>query len=296
MWSLVPADAVPLGLGCSHLGSVGGVSRDEARALLHKALEEGVRFFDTSNIYGQGDSERFLAEALAGRDDCVISSKAGKYVTWHRSALVPLKGLIRASIRRSSNAKRRVHTSRAKPMPTCWDAAFLTQSLDGTLRRLRRERIELFLLHSPPVGVIRAGDAVSALELARKAGKVDIVGVAVDDAETALACLTDDRIKVLQIPLRPGGSDYSEVLDMAAAVGVAIVAREILGGAAAIAGHSDPAGVARARIIEVAHDPRISLPLVGATRIETLTASIEAVRESVHPDPGSARLSPEEGH
>ena len=280
----MPPDALPLGLGCSRLGSVGGASRDEAGTLLRTALDEGVRFFDTSNIYGQGDSERLLALALAGHDDCVISSKAGKYLSFPKRMLIPLKGVLRASTRRSPNAKRQLQTARAKPMPTCWEARFLTASLEGSLRRLKRERIDVFFLHSPPVNVIRAGDAVSALELARTAGKVNVVGVAVDDPETALACLADDRVRVLQVPLLPGVSNYGEVLDKAAEAGVAIVAREILGGAAAIARHSYPADAARTRIIEVARDSQISLPLVGATRIKTLTASVDAVREAIRLD------------
>lgn len=293
MSGLLPSGAVHLGLGCSRLGSVGGATPAEGRALVRKALDEGVRFFDTSNIYGQGDSERLLAEALAGREDAVIVSKAGKYLAWHRRMLVPLKGVLRASTRRSTNAKEKVATVRAKPMPTRWDAQFLTRSLEGSLRRLRRERIDVFLLHSPSVDVIRAGDAVSALELARAAGKVGIVGVSVDDTETALACLADERVRVLQVPLPPGAGIYSDVLDRAVEAGVAVVAREILGGVSAIAGQRDPASVARARIIETVHDPRISVPIVGATRIETLTASIEAAREAIRPTSGSARSSDE---
>jgi aryl-alcohol dehydrogenase-like predicted oxidoreductase len=248
-----------------------------------------VRIFDTSNIYGQGDSERLLGEVVAGRDDAVIVSKAGKYLTPQRRILVPIKGVVRASTRRSSNAKDKVKTIRARPMPTRWDVRFLTKSLEGSLRRLKRERIEVFLLHSPGVDIISTGDAVSALELARTAGKIGVVGVSVDDTETALACLADKRIRVLELPIPPGESRYGDVLTRAAEAGVAVVAREILGGATAIAEQHDSASVARARIIEMVHDPQIAVPLVGATRIETLAASIEAVRQAIRPCFGSVQ-------
>lgn len=289
MSNLVPPGALPLGLGCSRLGSVGGASPDEARALVRVALDGGVRFFDTSSIYGQGDSERLLAEALAGHDDAVIVSKAGKYLTWNRRVLVPLKGVLRASMRRSANARDKIATVRAKPIPTRWDARFLTGSLEGSLHRLNRERIDVFLLHSPSVDVIRAGDAISALDQARSAGKIGIIGVAVDDRETALACLTDERVRLLQIPLPPGPSSYGDVLDRAANAGVAVVAREILGGATTVVRQRDPATFARERIIKMVHNPQISVPLVGATRIETLTASINAVRIATHPNLGSSQ-------
>lgn len=254
-----------------------------------------MRFFDTSNIYGQGDSERLLAEALAGHDNAVIVSKAGKYLAWHRRMLVPVKGVLLASTRRSAKTKEKVAAIRAKPMPTRWDARFLTRSLEGSLRRLKRERIDVFLLHSPSADVIRAGDAISALELARDAGKIGVTGVSVDDPETALACLADARVRVLQIPLLPGVSDYAEVLAKAAEAGVAVVAREILGGGTAISRQREPASAARARIIGMVQNPLISIPLVGATRIETLNASIAAAREATDPNSGSAQPFRESG-
>ena len=58
MSSLSQSD-LALGLGCSRLGSVNGATGTEARDLLQAALDQGVRFFDTSNIYAQGDSERY---------------------------------------------------------------------------------------------------------------------------------------------------------------------------------------------------------------------------------------------
>jgi aryl-alcohol dehydrogenase-like predicted oxidoreductase len=271
-------EALPLGLGCSRLGSINGATGDEARALVKLALDQGVRFFDTSNIYGQGDSERVLGDVLGKRDDCIVCSKAGKHLSLKMQALAPLKSILRSVARRSDQARRGVAAARAKPMPTRWDPAFLSGSIDASLRRLKRERIEMFMLHSPSAEVVARGEAVGALEQARKAGKIDLIGVSVDDVATAEAALGDPRVKALQVPLHPGDTAYDTVVGRAAQMGVAIIAREILGGAQAIAGQRDPAAYARKRIIEIIQTPGVSLPLVGTTRTVNLNASIEAAR------------------
>lgn len=277
---MVEPGSIRLGLGCSRLGSVGGASTDEASNLLRAALTQGVRVFDTSNIYGQGDSERLIGEAIRQHEGCLVISKAGKYVAWHRRGLLPLKGLIRATVRRSAGTRQRVSAARSKPMPTRWDADHLSASLEGSLRRLGREHIDIFMLHSPTAEIIRAGEAVGALYEARSAGKIGLVGVSVDDVETALASLADSRVGALQLPLRPGSSEYDGVLASANAAGVAVIAREILGGVNGPSSHKDPASFARQRISEVVQDPRITLPLVGATRLASLTASVAAARSA----------------
>lgn len=270
--------ALPLGLGCSRLGSVNGAKSGEARALVKLALEKGVRFFDTSNIYGQGDSERILGELLGRRNDCFVCSKAGKHLSIKMRALSPAKSILRTVARRSDNARLSISAARAKPMPTRWDAGFLSRSLDTSLRRLRRDQIDMFMLHSPPAELVARGDAIGVLDQARQAGKIGIVGVSVDDVETAQAAIKDPRVKALQIPLHPGDTTFDQLVMDASLKGIAIIAREILGGAQAIAMQSDPAAYARQQIIAAVRRPGVSLPLIGSTRIVTLAASIEAAR------------------
>ncbi|WP_339637673.1 aldo/keto reductase [uncultured Sulfitobacter sp.] len=275
---MMSPDALKLGLGCSRLGSVNGATGPEAIKILHRALDEGVRFFDTSNIYGQGDSERLIGEALKGRNDCVVCSKGGKYLSLRRRMLVPFKGVLRTLVRGSKHARAGVANARANPMPTRWDGAFLTASLDASLRRLKRERIEMFMLHSPAASVIARGEAISALAAAQDAGKIGIIGVSVDDVACAEACLADPRIRALQVPLLPGVTEFEPVLAHAEKSGVYLVAREILGGASAVAGAQDPATYAHGRIIEVMRRPDVALPLVGTTKLQNLLASTAAAK------------------
>lgn len=281
---LLRSEALPLGLGCSRLGSVGGASKDESRDLLRMALDAGIRVFDTANIYGQGDSERILAEALRGRADYVLISKAGKYVARHRRALVPLKGIMRATARGYAPAQHAMTSVRSKPMPTNWNPRHLTGSLEQSLRRLGVDHVQVFMLHGPPADVIRAGHAVAALEDARQAGKIGLVGVSVDDVETATACLMDTRIQAIQLPIRPKDTEYDGVLRTARTAGVAVIAREILGGIGAAAAQGDPAAFARNAIATALRDDRITIPLVGSTRIVNLSATIDAVKAALAGD------------
>lgn len=277
---ILPTGTIALGLGCSRLGSVNGASGDEARALLHLALDGGIRFFDTSNIYAQGDSERYLGEIVAGRDDCVICSKGGKYLSLSKKLLVPFKGALRSLVRRSAGARSGVARARSLPMPTRWDADFLTRELEASLKRLRRERIDIHMLHSPAAAVFEQGDAVGALEAARLAGKIGRVGASVDDPEAARAALADPRVQVLQLPLHDGDTAYDAILAEAASRGVAIVAREILGGPRAISGAVDVASSAEARIRSVTARPDIAVTLIGTTKAAHLRQAVAAARSA----------------
>lgn len=282
MSKMMPAGALPIGLGCSRLGSVNGASGPEALAILQAALDDGIRFFDTSNIYAQGDSERLLSQVLGGRADVIVCSKAGKFLSWKKRALVPLKGLLRGAARRSEQVRKGVASARAKPMPTRWDPAFLTASIDASLGRLKRERMEMFMLHSPDAEVVRRGEAVGALAAAAQAGKLGLIGVSVDNVACAEAALEDPRVQALQIPLLPGDTSFDAVLARATAQGVVVIAREILGGAAAIAGAADPKAYAADRIAEMIHHPSVTLTLVGTTRLGNLAASTEAARRAIN--------------
>lgn len=277
---ILPEGTLALGLGCSRLGSLNGASGKEARAILHLAVEQGIRFFDTANIYAQGDSERYLGEILAARSDCVICSKGGKYLTIRKKIFVPLKGVLRSFASRSEDMRSTVARVRSRPMPTRWDSGFLTRELEASLKRLRRERIDIYMLHSPAATVLERGDAVEALEAARLAGKIGCVGASVDDPEAARAALADPRVWVLQLPLHAGDTAYDAVLAEAASRGVAIVAREILGGQQAISGTLDVASSAEARVRSVIGRPDIAVTLIGTTKAAHLRQAVAAARSA----------------
>lgn len=276
MSAFLPQSGLRLGLGCSRLGSINGATGTEARDLIQDALDQGVRFFDTSNIYAQGDSERFLGSVIGDRADCIICTKGGKYLSLKSRILTPAKGAIRWLTRRFPWARQSVSKARSRPMPTRWDGPFLLRSLDASLHRLQRKSVDIYMLHSPPAEVIRQGHAITALEEARAAGKIGHIGVSADDTDAVSAALDDPRVSVIQLPLHAGDSSYDPLVLRAKHRGVAIVAREILSGASS--NTKDHGRFVAQRIREVVANPDIAITLIGTTKRPHLGTAIDAAR------------------
>lgn len=138
----------PVGLGCMSLSWAYGEppSRDEAIGLLHRAIELGYDHLDTANIYGAGESEKLIAEALKGRrQDYFLASKTG----------IVANGMTRSV--------------------DCHPDS-ITASIDASLARLQTDHIDLFYLHrfDPKVPI---ADSVGALVRAIEAGKIGSYGV-----------------------------------------------------------------------------------------------------------------------
>ena len=266
----------PLGLGCSRLGSVLGASADEADRLLRTALDHGLSFFDTADIYAQGDSERLLGRTVGHRDDVIVCTKVGKHLPPLKRLLVPAKSLIRAVAKRNAGVSQGVRQSRAKPMPTDWRPAYLGRAIEASLGRLGRERIDLLMLHSPPAEVIARGEAVAALARARDAGKIGFIGISADDPASALLALRLAEVAAVQVPLHPGDESYRDVLAEAAVLGKAVVAREVLGGPNVIARAALERSNVQARLREAAATPGVTLALVGTTRTTHLLDAVAA--------------------
>jgi len=129
-----------VGLGCNNFGGRLGV--EETRAVVHAALDAGVTFLDTAEIYGNGGgSERLLGEILEGRRDEVILAT--------KFAWQPGDGLS------SPEAIRK--------------------SIEGSLERLRTDHVDLYYLHRPD-SEIPIGDTLGALDELVRAGKVRAIG------------------------------------------------------------------------------------------------------------------------
>jgi aryl-alcohol dehydrogenase-like predicted oxidoreductase len=139
-----------IGLGGCPLGGHGwgaDFDRGEAIQAVRAALERGVDFFDTADVYGLGRSEELLAEALGSvRHEVTIASKGG--VRWDTS------GRTWKDIR----------------------PAYIGTAIDASLRRLKLERIPLYYLHWPD-GSTAITDAVEGLMKAQRAGKIGDIAV-----------------------------------------------------------------------------------------------------------------------
>jgi aryl-alcohol dehydrogenase-like predicted oxidoreductase len=156
-----------LGMGCWAIGGPffagdtplgwGEVDDDESRAAIGRAIELGIRVFDTASNYGAGHSEEVLGQAIGNRDDVVIATKFG-FAT--------------------DPATKQATGAFADP-------AFIRRSVETSLRRLRRERLDLLQFHLndyPPEGSDEVFDTLEAL---RKEGKIDAFGWSTDFPDRA---------------------------------------------------------------------------------------------------------------
>jgi len=259
-------DVSVVGLGCSRLGSVLGADADAGAVLIHAALDRGITFFDTSDLYGQGDSERLLGRILAGRDNVTICTKVGKRHSLTKRLLIPLKGPLGAL---TTSA---VAAARGKPVPVCFEPGYLDRALHASLRRLNTERLDGVMLHSPNADVLRRGDAVGALARMKDAGKIGFIGVSVDDLEAGDAAVADGRVEAIQAPLRPGEPEWVQFSERAGAR-TCIVAREVLGGH----GRRIDGGAVAARLNTTIATPGVTTVLIGTTSADHLAEATNAI-------------------
>ena len=198
-------DVPALGQGTWRMGEEPERRRDEAAAL-REGIERGMTLVDTAEMYGEGATESFLGEALAGlRDRVFLVSKAYP-----------------------QNAGR----------------ARLRRACEGSLRRLRTDRLDLYLLHWR--GAVPLDETVEAMEALRQDGLIRAWGVSnfdADDVEDLIdaggdACATD---QVLYNPTRRGPDfDLLPLLDKLAMPAMAYSPVE----QGRLAGHPALAGVA----------------------------------------------------
>jgi aryl-alcohol dehydrogenase-like predicted oxidoreductase len=145
---------------------IGGFDEAQAIGAIHRALELGVTFFDTAEGYGGGKNEEVLGRALAGRrQEVVIATKGGLDF-----------GQFGDRYPRSTE----VHTNMAgKLAPGRFrnsHPAYITASLDGSLKRLGTDYVDLYQIHYPNTTVPFA-DTLGALVKAQEAGKIRYIGV-----------------------------------------------------------------------------------------------------------------------
>jgi aryl-alcohol dehydrogenase-like predicted oxidoreductase len=186
-----------VGLGCWQLGRGDWPALEEAQArgVIETALAEGVDLFDTADVYGRGESEERLGRVLRELGaEVAIATKVGRF---------PVPG-----------------------WPRNFEAAVIREHVEASLRRLRRERVELVQLHCLPPAVLAAGEVFATLIALREEGKIAAFGASVESMAEARLCLSVQGLASLQVifnVLRQTPRDA--LFDLAARRGVAILAR-----------------------------------------------------------------------
>ena len=149
-------------------GAWGPVKDAESLAALHRAVELGVNFFDTADVYGDGRSERLLAQLRRQyREAIYIATKAGRRLDPHAAG-----GYNRAN---------------------------LTAFVERSLKNLETEALDLLQLHCPPTRVYYMPDVFGVLDDLVKAGKVRYYGVSVEKVEEALKAIEYPQVQSVQI-------------------------------------------------------------------------------------------------
>src|SRR3954470_21756612 len=154
-------EASEIGFGTWALGSTwwGDVSESDGERLLNQALELGITFFETGDAYGQGANEELVGRVLGPhRDHIQLSTKFG-YVL---------------------DSGRQQHSEGERPQR--WDGAFVREALEGSLRRLATDHVDLYQLHNPRMDAIDSDSCFETLEELRSEGKVRHYGVALGPA------------------------------------------------------------------------------------------------------------------
>jgi aryl-alcohol dehydrogenase-like predicted oxidoreductase len=217
------------GLGCARIGGIFKRRPQEFNQLLHAAVDYGINFFDTADIYSQGESEALLGRAFRRmRDRVVIASKAGYILPARRQLVARVKPLVRPVIGWLRLDRSRLPRGVRGAPAQNFSPLHLRRAVEASLRRLGTDRLDLLQLHSPPAATIEAGDWVEALESLAREGKIRHYGISCDTVDAALAALDCAGSTSIQIPLNLLEQRFSSVLPLAREREMAVLARECL--------------------------------------------------------------------
>jgi len=190
-------DVSVCGLGCWQLGADWGeVGEDDAMAVLHAAVDAGVTFLDTADVYGDGRSETLVGRLLAQRPDAglTVATKMGRRADPHVPEAFTLKAF------------------------RGW--------LDRSRRNLGVETIDLVQLHCPPTPVFAGDQVFDALDTLVQEGALAAYGVSVETVSEALSAIARPNVASVQIILNLfRRKPLEQVLPAAAEAGVGIIAR-----------------------------------------------------------------------
>ena len=166
-------------------GSWGDVDDAESLDALRTALDLGVNFIDTADVYGDGRSERLIAQVVAERtgERIYVATKAGRRLP--------------------------------EQTPEGYSRANLTQWIERSLRNLNVEALDLLQLHCPPTEVYSMPEVFGILDDLVTAGKLLHYGVSVEKIEEALKAIDHPNVQSVQIifnlfRMRPAGLFFEQ--------------------------------------------------------------------------------------
>jgi aryl-alcohol dehydrogenase-like predicted oxidoreductase len=220
-----------LGFGCSHIASLTTrYSSQEVLKTLKLAFDRGINFFDTADIYGQGDSERALGKALGQqREQVIYCSKAGLTLSAPQHLVGYVKPLIRPLLTKLPSASKKTTAIRQQIERQCFQINYIQLQIESSLRRLQTDYLDLFLLHNPPKEIIQQSEIFTLLQSLQAKGLIRYYGVSCRNHDEVQLCLQNEGITCVQINLNPINIKTSmKLLNQVQKSGVGIIARECL--------------------------------------------------------------------
>jgi aryl-alcohol dehydrogenase-like predicted oxidoreductase len=149
-------------------GAWGDVSDDESMKAMHAAVDAGVNFIDTADVYGDGRSERLVARLKKERkEEIIVATKAGRKLP--------------------------------KQTTEGYSRDNLTRWIDDSLRNLSTDALDLLQLHCPPTDLYYHPEVFAILDDFVKAGKLRYYGVSVERVEEALKAIEFPNVQSVQI-------------------------------------------------------------------------------------------------
>jgi aryl-alcohol dehydrogenase-like predicted oxidoreductase len=193
-----------LGLGGAKLGGVfNDLNGRAAIELVQAAIDAGITFLDTSNLYAQGESEEIIGRAIVDRRDRVtIASKAGYVLTGRKKLASRVKGAVRPVVQRLGIKRTWVPGSvRGATLSQDFASQSLIASAEQSLRRLATDHLDVLFLHSPDRNVLQEGAFVDAADRLLRAGKIRAFGVSCEELADAPFALSWPCVSCVQLPL-----------------------------------------------------------------------------------------------
>lgn len=186
-----------ISLGTWQLGGKWGSDYSEQNALttLETAYEQGINFFDTADVYNDGESERSIGKFIKGKEGKVfVATKCGRQITPHVSA-----GYTREAI---------------------------VKYTEDSLKRLGVDALDLIQLHCPPTDVFYRPEIFETLQDLRRAGKIRHFGVSVERVEEGLKAMEYEGMSSIQVIYNMFRQRPAELLfSLAKEKGVGIICR-----------------------------------------------------------------------
>src|SRR5271155_552184 len=167
-----------IGFGGSRIGGFFADKHGGKQALnvLRTALDCGITFYDTADMYAQGESESLIGTAFRGRrEQVIIATKGGYRLPAQRNLMKRIKPLVRPIVHALGLKRAKLPAGISGSLSQDFSPHYLTKALESSLKRLQTDYVDLYQLHSPGAPFLQSnafGEALQTLEKLRVQGKL----------------------------------------------------------------------------------------------------------------------------